>query len=232
MKLYENIVIGNFLYALGFSVRSKMTKQVQPAMVNLLQQTPADTSLADVLVEFPGTTRLIEFKQKNNKSNKERDKHKLIQRLLEAHSQLEPISRSIHWYIETLPVGDDFDSIVTPYIDAFPQPKSIFNFWDFVNVTANEAVQDEYAFSENEIKEYLHFIRDANGSDYIGTGGLLVHIDNQGNVVYCELADMIQMRLSHEQYIDDMQKLSLKSYEKTLTQDKTHEKSLHRGITR
>lgn len=70
MKLYENIVIGNFLYGLGFAVRARAhsTGLVVPSVVNLLQQTPADKELADVLLEFPGVVRLIEFKQLNKKS--------------------------------------------------------------------------------------------------------------------------------------------------------------------
>lgn len=64
MKLYENIVIGNFLYGLGYSVGTKKGGNEVFSVVNLLQQTPADKELGDVLLEFPGVVKLIEFKNK------------------------------------------------------------------------------------------------------------------------------------------------------------------------
>ncbi len=68
MKLYENVVIGNFLYGLGVSVGAQLRGHILPASVNLLQQTPEDKALADVLLSFPGTLRLIEFKSADNRS--------------------------------------------------------------------------------------------------------------------------------------------------------------------
>ncbi len=53
VKLYENVVIGNFLYGLGVSVGAQLRGHVLPASVNLLQQTPEDKALADVLLSFP-----------------------------------------------------------------------------------------------------------------------------------------------------------------------------------
>lgn len=62
MKLYENVVIGNFLYGLGFSIGMSTIGNNQLSIINLLQQTPADKELGDMLLEFPGVVRLIEFK--------------------------------------------------------------------------------------------------------------------------------------------------------------------------
>lgn len=50
MKLYENVVIGNFLYGLGFSIGRSLPEQ-RTSVVNLLQQTPADKTLG-VLQSF------------------------------------------------------------------------------------------------------------------------------------------------------------------------------------
>ena len=72
LNLYENVVIGNFLYGLGFAVRAKSNGGIVPSIVNLLQQTPANKQLTDVLLEFPGVVRLIEFKQRSNRANKEK----------------------------------------------------------------------------------------------------------------------------------------------------------------
>src|SRR5262245_44285930 len=53
MKIYENVVIGNFLFALGYALRDKGRVERLGA-VNLLQQTPADRFLGDLLLDFPG----------------------------------------------------------------------------------------------------------------------------------------------------------------------------------
>lgn len=39
MKLYENVVIGNFLYGLGHSIGNATTKKRQLSVISLLQAT-------------------------------------------------------------------------------------------------------------------------------------------------------------------------------------------------
>ncbi|CAH9068454.1 hypothetical protein PSECIP111951_04154 [Pseudoalteromonas holothuriae] len=64
MKLYENVVIGNFLYTLGYSISAKSKGKRMLSVVNLLQQTPEDERLADALLQFQGVVKLIEFKNR------------------------------------------------------------------------------------------------------------------------------------------------------------------------
>lgn len=45
MNLYENVIIGNFLYGLRFSIAKCTAGRDFPSIVNLLQQTPDDTVL-------------------------------------------------------------------------------------------------------------------------------------------------------------------------------------------
>lgn len=59
LKLYENVVIGNFLYGLGSAVQAKSKLNTVFSSINLLQQTPADQALADVLIEFSGLFALL-----------------------------------------------------------------------------------------------------------------------------------------------------------------------------
>ncbi|MCO7226636.1 hypothetical protein [Pleionea sp. CnH1-48] len=212
MKLYENIVIGNFLYALGFCIRSKSHLDVQPGIINLLQQSPADTLLGDLLVEFQGTTKLIEFKQISNKSKKEREKHRKIRGAIVGSEALEEISRDIHWFVETSPVNDSFTSRIVPYLDAYPEEETMFEFPEFVEHIADRAVDENNQFSEDQLKKYLDVIKNLNGPDDIGTGGLLVHIDKKGNIRYMELVDMTQLRLTHKLYLSEMKLWYEKKY--------------------
>lgn len=199
---------------LGYSIRAKMTCDTQPSMVNLLQQTPADKVLGDVLIEFTGATRLIEFKQKSNNSKKERLKQSIIKRLILGDSRLEKLSRSVHWFIETHPSDDYLQSTAIPYLDAFSGAQSSLNLWEFIDRTSYEAVKREPQFSSDELKRYLRLIANASGSDHVGTGGLLLHLDKSGSIKYIEIADMTQMRLSHKEFLKDMEK----RYQNELTQ--------------
>lgn len=57
MKLYENVIIGNFLYGLGLDIGIKIgldngTETLPEIIINLLQQTPADKELGDMLWGF------------------------------------------------------------------------------------------------------------------------------------------------------------------------------------
>ena len=124
MKLYENVVIGNFLYGLGFALGSQLRSGQLPSMVNLLQQTPDDKRLGDLLMAFPGTVRLIEFKTEANKSKKEAGRHQFLSRIfsekLDELPDLPGTSRRVHWYIETAPLPSAaLSARIEPYLDAF-----------------------------------------------------------------------------------------------------------------
>ena len=67
----ENTVIGTFIFSLGQAVG---LLSCEPIGVELLQQTPLDTSLGDVLIAKATFVRLIEFKRELNKSPKEHAK--------------------------------------------------------------------------------------------------------------------------------------------------------------
>ena len=95
MKLYENVIIGNFLYTLGLNIG--INKELPKySSINLLQQTPADKALGDVLLEFPGVVRLIEFKNKKSDKEKEKTRLKLLEMALSGEDKMIDISRLPH----------------------------------------------------------------------------------------------------------------------------------------
>jgi hypothetical protein len=123
MDLYENTLIGAFLYGLGVEVGSKAAKTPVIASIDLLQQTPLDRSLADVLIAAPRLFRLYEFKRVQNASSKEREKQTGLVTFLEGHparTELLATSRAIHHHVQIgyageLPDGSPTLS-VSPYI--------------------------------------------------------------------------------------------------------------------
>lgn len=211
LKLYENVVIGNFLYGLGFAIRAKSDRGIVPSVVNLLQQTPADKELGDVLLEFPGVVRLIEFKQLNNKSKKERRRSLHLTAAIGKNEEMIRLSKSIHWFIETNPDNKTFVSRIVPYLDAYAEPKNDkkHSLEKFIEAIAVEAVDEPKNFSNEELKHYLSFITKILGSDKVGTSGLLLAINAEGCLRFVELIDIIDLRLQHrafvEKLIDEMQ---------------------------
>lgn len=78
MALYENIFIGTFLYMLGIEVGKK--HDGGNSSVNLFQQTPADSTLSDLISSVNGKFVILEFKRESNKDDsKEKAKYQLLE---------------------------------------------------------------------------------------------------------------------------------------------------------
>jgi hypothetical protein len=122
MPIYENLVIGNFLYALGLKIGARQHDYLAPDLaVNQIQQTPIDFVLGDVLLVGPRAVALLEFKREADRRTKEAEKLVQIEALLERprFQVLQKTSRQIHFYVETSDILEEegFRSRVLPYLD-------------------------------------------------------------------------------------------------------------------
>lgn len=212
MKLYENVVIGNFLYGLGFALGSQLKSGFLPSMVNLLQQTPDDKRLGDLLMAFPGTVRLIEFKTEANKSKKEAGRHRFLYRVLsEKLAELPDLpntSRRVHWYIETAPLPDvALKARIEPYLDAFDdgarqRPKSAERLQNFIQELATGILQNRSTETAKAERDYLDLVRLAQGPEETGTGALVLVAGSGGALHFAALRDLMDLNLSHKQWIE------------------------------
>lgn len=57
---HENVLIGNFLYMLGLMIGARSGSHIPPGCVNLLQQTPNDKLIGDILAEFDGAVAALQ----------------------------------------------------------------------------------------------------------------------------------------------------------------------------
>lgn len=203
MKLYENIVIGNFLYGLGFAVRAHQTAGVAVSAINLLQQTPADKILGDLLLAFPGVVRLLEFKTQDNRSDKEQKRHQKIAWGLEQCRELQSTSRKMHWYIETRPdVVVGVAARIVPYLDAFPRlPEKVDSLDAFITRTAQEVATGHTNEAADDERTYLRWIKVTVGEGNVGTGGLVVVADTNGSLYYAPLHDLMELQLLHHDWV-------------------------------
>ena len=78
MPIYENLVIGNFLYALGLTMGARQHDYLAPDWaVSLAQQTPLDIVLGDVVLTGPKAVALLEFKREANRDGRWKERSKL-----------------------------------------------------------------------------------------------------------------------------------------------------------
>jgi hypothetical protein len=164
--IYGNIVIGNFLFGSGAAMGWRRREApAPPTSVSLLQQTPRDKTLGDLLVENARLIRLIEFKRKTNLLGlkKERGKRKQLASGLQSDNwtNLQPVARNVHWFGES-----DFSPEwyrIVPYPDfADPSVTSRFeNLAEFVEAIAREAFgnltnEEKAAQERSEAQNYLN----------------------------------------------------------------------------
>ncbi len=198
MKLYENVVIGNFLYGLGFAIAKRTTTCEFPAIVNLLQQTPDDSVLGDLLFEAPGLLRIIEFKQRSNTDPKEDVRYARLCLGLTGSPAMTHISRQVHWFVETQPTHNHFIARIVPYLDAFPRTDEQHDFAAFIAATAEAAVNEQPQSSFEEMNAYLGWLASLHKSGTISSGGLVVKLSPDGTLHYVALVSVMELVLSRQ----------------------------------
>lgn len=238
MKLYENITIGNFLFALGYAIRDAQEGSNSAAVgsVNLLQQTPADQLLADVLLNFGGVARLLEFKAEGANLTKERGKHAGIKKVVQDQG-LSDISREVHWYVETKSTADSLGLLTVPYVDAFPREKArAGRLQALVQSTAEAIAYQRSNFTGEQIRRYLLTIKTVNGTAASGSGGLLLLAEPGGILKFAPLEDMLELNMTHQEWAKERFENADRSYHLALEKSQAKEiakkqRPFDRGMT-
>ena len=210
---YENILIGTFLYSLGIIFGRRFPKAVPPGIVNLLQQTPLDGPLADVHLNYPGIVRLIEFKRVSNSSNKEREKRTTLEHLIADKPDLQEVSRTVHWYIETREALVDWSTRITPYLDFGSMANGKSSLIEFTTSIA-EAVacvqskeRDKAECDPEKVQLYLNLLATTCGKDS-SSSGALVMVGKDGALRYIALENVRDLRLELSVHRSNAEELS------------------------
>lgn len=214
MKIYENVIIGNFLFGLGYRIGSKNTDLSFTSHINLLQQTPADKLLGDLMAKLGNKVYLIEFKEAKNRSDKELTRYKMLKNILstDQFSDLLAISKKIHWYIETSVTQGDLNnhtlvSKIGPYVkmDSLPEHQpDVFN--KFIEHIASNVTNNSDDYTPENAERYLNLVRQTLGNGgKCGTGGLLLSINPKGEIQYVVMKDIMDLRMDYAQWRDSLQ---------------------------
>jgi hypothetical protein len=199
VPIYENLVIGNFLFALGLKIGAHQFDYLAPDLaVSLLQQTPLDIVLGDVQLTGPRAVALLEFKRAADKSWKERSKLVKIEALLKRpeFQKLRKTSRQIHFYVETEDILEEGFSQVLP--------SRVLPYLDLRTDDAGRKLEqliDDLAFrarsgpllTETQRKvcqRYLNLICKSQGRSYHASPGLLVGVRGDGGIAFVPVSDI------------------------------------------
>lgn len=131
--------------------------------VNMHQQTPIDTWLADVLLANPSVCRILEFKRKRNNSKKEVRKREKLLAFVAKNRGYIPVSEKIHWYVEIDDgtAAEPYFAVETcPYLH-FGESRSI-SLNNFAEQVADEACGDINDNSAAVYHRYLTVLRRVN----------------------------------------------------------------------
>jgi hypothetical protein len=198
--IYENQVIGCFM-ALLFREHGIRHGRMpfEPFGVQLLQQTPEDRCLGDLLISQAKLVRLIEFKRKQNKSRKEREKLAVLRPALQGveNTHLVAISRDVHWYVET-----DFkieaSSTVVPYLD-LENPSGERDLNRFIEEIGEAMVGPGMTDRQlQSLRIYMQALAVCAGESESrkSSGALIIATGNDGRTRYFAVSDLRELAMS------------------------------------
>lgn len=233
MKLYENVVIGNFLYALGFAIGRKTQAGGLMPIVNLLQQTPDDKCLADVFAYYPGAMRIIEFKRSENSDEKEEAKLRILKRAVKHASDVEKISLISHWFVETSVPGEELVSRIVPYLHAYSGVPTLTSFNTFVTQIADALLKGDAGCSEDMQMGYLDVLALCNSNTIAKAGkksrktdgrpqssSLILKLSEDGQLAYAQVTSYDELRLRRDELFQH--------YRMELSAERQEKRELHR----
>lgn len=186
---YENIVIGNFLYGLGLAM-GRHPRGVD-GCVNLLQQTPLDPVLGDVMLHFPAVWRLIEFKRTGAKLDKEYAKLELFLGATKNNDRMRAASRLVHWYASS--GEDDQAALVRPYLDMRCSDGVGISIERFAVEVVRQACEGE-STSLADLDLYMTLISMFGQLKGVNSSGFLVGVSSSGGVTYVPVPDIADLR--------------------------------------
>ncbi|MDM7975838.1 MULTISPECIES: hypothetical protein [Thalassospira] len=245
MDVYENIVIGGFIYTLGFCAGRRALPP--PTNINLLQQTPMDQSLADVLIGMPNVYHLIEFKRRASRSQKETDKRRFLERYLSVHDRrFCNISRATHLYIENDLRSGSLEVFCAPYLDFVTGLKK--TTLDLIANTILDGVQvTDLRISGKECCDYLELVQQAYKGMYKASGSagdsggfIIVGGASTGEIQFQALPDIRQFamtgrelqRLHQDQRRDLDQKIDTsKTRSRVNERERSQDRTISRGLS-
>jgi hypothetical protein len=164
---YENVYIGNFIFALGFQA-AKTRNGLSDKAVQLVQQTPDEHLLNDLFINWSGKNFIFEFKRNLEKISAELEKEakKLLNTALnnQEHQAASRLSEKGHFLGFGLESGLGF----VPYKSIHLKIERYYPMHKFCSALV--AAENGLGLSHRELEQYLAFIKSVTNSTTDGCG--------------------------------------------------------------
>lgn len=166
MEVYENVLIGAFIYSIGHFAGQKGEKNIG---INLFQQTPID--VGDLLTNWKGNCFFIEFKR-----NKENVKTEIAKKnRIDENIRLGNIQASYTFHFisfpEKIPEGEAV-LFFKPYL-SLDLPEPVINLTDFIKLMRCGKI----GIHSKAMIEYLNKLKELFKSGNASTSGIIVNIE-------------------------------------------------------
>lgn len=191
---YENVYLGNFIFALGFQA-ARTKKGLSDKFVQLVQQTPDESKLNDLFVNWSGKSFIFEFKRSLDKVSTELEKEakKSLNECLNSPENQRALKLSSKSHF--LGFGMESGLGFVPYSTIHERIERYYLLDKFCLAI----VSGEYELGLNyeELKEYLAFIERATHSTTEGCGGFVLNVADDGslNMVPFDSVDVLSQAL-------------------------------------
>lgn len=206
MQLYENTLIGTFLYGLGIEIGVRAPGRAMVSGVDLLQQTPLDSSIGDLIIKAPRYFRVIEFKRASNRDDKEAEKRAALRERIDRQPDAAHLLRTgaaihLHIEIDDSPTPDGYvrnDLAYRPYLGGAARACSLRTL---CAQTADAMHAPSPSPTPGECARYLSVLKASQGAPKVPTGGggtLLVAM-REGVVEHAHVGDLTDLFRSHRQ---------------------------------
>lgn len=193
---YENVYIGNFIYTLGY-LAGQRGVNIATTSMQLLQQTPADCSIGDLLTKWGGKNFIFEFKRSEKRVQhelKKDHKNRLINTINRSNqTKFLDISKKCHFVVFPFEIAEKTTLNFMRYVDirnqAIQSHGQCFDMTTFCNHLLNQNVDIGSGYQEfSEYLDYIATFSDADSSE--GFTGVIVNVTNKGEINMFEIDNL------------------------------------------
>lgn len=202
MAPYESILVGTFIYTLGFKAGSS-GREPDLQSVSLLAQTPHDHTIGDAIAAWGGRSFVIEFKRNQDAIRSESNKPHRARLLFElrTNAELRELSTNGHFLAFGV-VGAACELRFVPYSWAFEVEHDAWrrtcrDLDEFYKLMGSESA----GFSPEQLTRYtrelVRLAATAGGANREAIESLIVNLDGNGRVtlVPVDLSRVTELKL-------------------------------------
>lgn len=201
--VYENVLIGGFIYSIGYYFGSRQIKK--KFSLNQFQQTPADATFSDVCTHWNGNFLIIEFKKDFDSLKKELTKANrlnFVKQLSDYENKhLQDLSKSGHYIGYSLEKDNKIDYDFFSYSDLANIKENKGRIpSSSLEIFINELAQNKIGLPIHEFEIYLQFLFKFVSSRNTNFSGIIMNYDQNGCPRFVRFDDLnhLHMKLSKD----------------------------------